>query len=59
VLHLSYHLGQIVQGKVALALASILKTSCSESRTQYYFACEDLRKSGFGGEHADSNHRLM
>jgi hypothetical protein len=23
------------------------------------FACEDLKKSGFGGEHADSNHRLM
>jgi hypothetical protein len=30
-----------------------------QSLTQYYFACEDLRKSGFGGEHTDSNHLLM
>src|SRR5260221_12807853 len=28
-------------------------------QSRHYFACEEVRKSGFGGEHADSNHRLM
>jgi len=31
----------------------------AEARKASYFADEDLVKSGFGGEHTESNHRLM
>jgi hypothetical protein len=38
--------------------SAIGKRNCNSCHVAH-FDCEDLRKSGFGGEHTDSNHLLM